>query len=51
MAVSSSEPKLLSVLRRVGFSLNNRNFPTARDMVTIASQNDNNVFTSDWAAF
>ena len=27
MAVSSSEPKFLSVLRRVGFSLNNRNFP------------------------
>ena len=28
MAVSSSEPKFLSVLRRVGFSLNNGNFPS-----------------------
>ena len=28
MAVFSSEPKFLSVLRRVGFSLNNGNFPS-----------------------
>ena len=28
MAVSSSEPEFLSVLRQVGFSLNNGNFPS-----------------------
>ena len=28
MAVPLSEPKLLSVLRQVGFSLNNGNFPS-----------------------